>query len=92
MYYCLDNIGSYDGLFDSSDTAAWNWGGRSKAYKKTLFREYAQRVAQCQQTMEQQTRLTNGEMRNRSLSTFIPDRTECVARHVPNQNINNAKK
>jgi hypothetical protein len=46
----------FHGLFDSSDTAAWNWGGRSKAHKKTLFREYASNVAQCQQTIAQQTR------------------------------------
>jgi hypothetical protein len=47
----------FAGLFESSDTAAWNWGGRSKAHKKTLFREYANKVAQCQETIKQQARL-----------------------------------
>jgi len=34
----------FDGLFDSSDTAAWNWGAASKADKKDLFGEYNQKV------------------------------------------------
>jgi len=34
----------FDGLFDSSDTAAWNWGAASKVDKRRLFREYSQKV------------------------------------------------
>lgn len=34
----------FDGLFDSSDTAAWNWGAESKAHKKELFADYRGKV------------------------------------------------
>jgi len=34
----------FDGLFDSSDTAAWNWGAASKEDKRRLFGEYSQKV------------------------------------------------
>lgn len=34
----------FDGLFDSSDTAAWNWGADSKAHKKKLFEKYQGKV------------------------------------------------
>lgn len=34
----------FHGWFDSSDTAAWNWGAVSKEHKKELYREYRRKV------------------------------------------------
>lgn len=46
----------FDGLFESSDTAAWNWGGESKAHKMELFAEYRSKVKQYRNEMQNQKR------------------------------------
>lgn len=34
----------FNGLFDSADTAAWNWGSRGKEHAKELIESYQQKV------------------------------------------------
>jgi tRNA-guanine family transglycosylase len=47
----------FAGLFDSSDTAAWNWGASSKAEKKALYQQYKAKTDTYGAALEQQTSL-----------------------------------
>jgi len=47
----------FDGLFDSSDTAAWNWGANSKEHKKELYADYRGKVEAYAQAGNEQGKL-----------------------------------
>jgi len=61
----------FDGLYSSSDTAAWNWGGESKAHKKELFAEYQQKVEGYRGDVIPQNRLKQSKSRERTPGTSV---------------------
>jgi hypothetical protein len=51
----------FAGLFDSTDTAAWNWGASSKAEKKEFYERYRAKTDAYGKALANQNRLQSAE-------------------------------
>jgi tRNA-guanine family transglycosylase len=51
----------FAGLFDSTDTAAWNWGASSKAEKKEFYEQYRAKTDAYGKALANQNRLQSAE-------------------------------